>query len=154
MTTDLARQVPQAITDPETGEQIDRTDTPRIADLYRRMKEYTAQWRDAQDWCRDALIDAADERHEWTFTIDGVQVKVDPPTAAMIDWDLDELAKLEDLLPPARYAELVQQVVVLKPQTGKLQALARQEHPGSEVAQIIKNAERRKPKQRYVKVNR
>ena len=152
MTTDLARQVPQVITDPDSGELVDRADTPRVADLYRRLRDYAKQWREAQDWCRDALIEAADTRSEWAFTAGGVKVKVDPPSAADIDWDMDELHKLEQLLPPERYGELVQQTVVLKPQTGKLQALARQAGPDSEVARIIKNAERRKPRARYVKV--
>lgn len=153
MSTDLARQVPQAITDPDTGEEILRSDTLRVVDLFQRMRAYQAQWKDAVAWCRDAIIDAADERSEWTFTAGRVKVKVDPPSAADIDWDMDGLHKLEQLLPSERYGELVVQVVVEKPQTGKLQALARQAGPDSEVARIISGAERRKPRARYVKVS-
>ena len=153
MSTDLARQVPQAITDPESGELVDRADVERVVSVYARIRGYLQQWREAGDWCRDAIIDAADERSEWAMTIGGVKVKVDPPSAADIDWDLDELHKLEELLPAERYGELVRQVVVEKPQTGKLQALARQAGSDSEVGRIITQAERRKPRARYVRVS-
>jgi hypothetical protein len=154
MTTDLARQEAQAITDPATGEVIDRADTEKVADLYRRIREVQAQWDDAKKWCARALVDAADERSEWNFSAGGVHLVVDPPSAASIDWDMDELHKLQAQLSPTKYGELVQQVVVEKPQTGKLQALARQAGADSTVGQIITRAERRKPKARYVKVTR
>jgi hypothetical protein len=150
---DLAVQVPQAITDPSSGELISRSDTPRVVDVYQRIRDAMRQWREAGDWCRDAIIDAADERSEWSFTMNGVKVKVDPPSVADIDWDIDELHKLESLVPAERYGELVRQVVVEKPQTGKLQALARQAGADSEVGRIIAGAERRKPKNRYVRVS-
>jgi hypothetical protein len=149
---DIVRQVPQAITDPDTGELVERADIERVAPLYQRIRSYLQQWREASDWCRDALIDAADERSEWAFQVGGVKVKVDPPSAAVIDWDLDELHKLESLLPAERYGELVRQVVTETPETVKLQTLARQAGPDSEVGRIILHAERRKPKARYVRV--
>lgn len=152
MTTDIAQQIPQAITDPDTGELVERSDTARVADLYQRIQQYQRQWRDAVSWCREAIIDAADERSEWTLSLPGVNLKVDPPSVADIDWNLDELHKLEALLPAERYGELVVQVVTEKPATGKLQALARQAGAESEVGRIILDAERRKPKARYVKV--
>jgi muconolactone delta-isomerase len=154
MTTDLSVHVPESIADPDSGEWISRTDTARVVDVYSRIRDYMRQWRQASDWARDAIIDAADSRSEWSFTIDGAKVKVDPPSAADIDWDLDELHKLEQLLPPERYAELVVQVVTEKPQTGKLQALARQSGADSVIWKIIIAAERRKPRARYVKVSR
>lgn len=150
--TDLAVQVPQAITDPATGELIERSDTDKVADLYRRIQDVQAQWSEARAWCARALIDAADERSEWRLTAGGVHLEIDPPSAATIDWDLDELHKLEALLPPERYGELVVQTVVEKPKTAKLQALARQAGPDSAVAEIIGRAERRKPRIRYVRV--
>lgn len=154
MTTDLAAQIPQAIIDPRTGEEVNRADTAKIADLYRYLREVQRDWKSAADWCRDRLIEYADERHEWTLILPGINLKVDPPSAADIDWDIDELHKLEALLPSERYGELVKQVVVEKPQTVKLQALARQSGPDSDVGQIIQQAERRKPKNRYIKVVR
>jgi hypothetical protein len=154
VTTDLARQEAQAITDPATGELIDRADTEKVADLYRRIQEVQAQWSDARAWCARALMDAADERSEWRFSAGGVHLAIDPPSAASIDWDMEELHKLEALLPSERYGELVVQTVIEKPQTGKLQALARQAGADSAVGEIIHRAERRKPRARYVKVAR
>lgn len=154
MSTDLARQEAQAITDPATGEIIDRADVEKVADLYQRIQDVQAQWSEARAWCARALIDAADERSEWRFTAGGVPLEIDPPSAASIDWDLDELHKLQALLPSERYAELVVQTVTEKAKTGKLQALARQAGADSEVGRIIMQAERRKPRARYVKVAR
>lgn len=146
------RQDAAVIIDPATGEEISRGDTARVADLYRRIQEVQAQWSEARAWCARALIEAADERSEWRFTAGGVNLEIDPPSAASIDWDLDELHKLEQLLPPERYAELVVQTVIEKGKTGKLQALARQAGPDSQVGQIITRAERRKARPRYVRV--
>jgi len=152
MTTDLARQEAQAITDPATGEIIDRADTAKVADLYQRIQEVQAQWSEARAWCARALIDSADARSEWTFNIGGVDVTVDPPSSASIDWDEEELAKLEELVSPERYGELVKQTVVTKVQTVKLKALARRVGPESVIGQIIARAERRRPKPRSVRV--
>lgn len=152
MTTDVARQIPQHIVDPDTGEEILRSDTAKVADVQRRIAAYLKDWKEAKAWCDAALIEAADERNEWVFDVDGLKVKVDPPSKATIDWDEEELQKLEAHLSPTRYGELVTQVVSLKPQTVKLQALARQAGPDSAVGKIIERAERRKPTGRYVKV--
>jgi len=153
-TTDLARQEAQAITDPATGEIIDRADTAKVADLYRRIQDVQAQWSEARAWCARALIDAADEASNWKLNVGGVHLEIDPPSAASIDWDLDELHKLQPLLTSERYAELVVQTVTEKPKTTKLQALARQAGADSQIGQIISHAERRKPRARYVKVAR
>jgi hypothetical protein len=152
--TDLAVQVAQAIADPESGELIERSDTPRVAELYYRIDDIMKRWNDAKRWCRAAIIDAADERNEWTLALPGLKVKVDPPAKGDITWDMDELHKLEALLPAERYGELVVQVVTEKPATGKLQALARQAGADSEVGRIILQAESRTPANRYVKVTR
>lgn len=153
MSTDLARQEAQAIVDPATGEQIDRADTERVADLYRRIKEVQAQWNDAAVWCCRALLDAADERAEWgKRRIGDVELTIDPPAAASIQWDYDELHKLEALLPAERYGELIVQTVSEKAQTKQLQALARQSGAGSAIGEIITRAERRVPRARAVRV--
>jgi len=151
---DLARQEAQSITDPATGELIDRADVEKVVDLYRRIKEVQAQWADALAWCARALIDAADERSVWVFSAAGANVKVDPPNTSTIRWNFDELHKLEALLPAERYAELVEQTVWEKAKTGKLQTLARQAGADSEIGRIINQAEVRIPATRSVKVTR
>jgi len=150
--TDIAIQEARVIIDPATGEEIDGADTAKVADLYRRIQDVQEQWSAARAWCARRLIESADERSEWRFKAGGVNLAIDPPTAASIDWNMDELHKLEELISAERYGELVVQVVTEKPQTGKLQALARQAGPDSQVGQIILRAERRKPRARYVKV--
>lgn len=151
MTTDLARQEAQAITDPATGELVDRADTEKVADLYRRIQEVQAQWSEARAWCARALIDAADERNEWSFQAGGVKLEIDPPSASSISWDIDQLHNLEPLLPPDVYAGLVVQTVTETAKTVKLQALARRVGPDSPIGQIITRAEHRKPKTRSVR---
>lgn len=152
MSTDLARQEAQAIVDPATGEEITRADTEKIADLYRRIQEVQAQWSEARAWCARALIDAADERNEWSFAAGTVKLEIDPPSTSSISWDIDELHKLESLLPPDVYAGLVVQTVTESAKTVKLQALARRVGPDSPIGQIIARAERRRPKPRSVRV--
>jgi len=152
MNVDLARQEAQAITDPATGEVIDRADTAKVADLYRRIQDVQAQWSDAGAWCARALIDAADERAQWgEVTFGDVHLNIDPPSTSSIRWDMEELHKLEALLPPERYAELIVQTVSEKAKTGKLQTLARRVGPDSEIGQIIARAEQRVPAARYVR---
>lgn len=153
MSTDLARQEAAAITDPRTGERVERADTERVADVYHYIQNIMREWGDARAWCCRALIDAADQRNEWTFTTpSGVTVEVDPPSASTIDWDLDELHKLEDLLPPDVYATLVEQTVSEKAKTRNLQTLARRRGADSDVGRIITQAERRRPRARAVRV--
>jgi hypothetical protein len=155
MSTDLARQEAQAITDPATGEVITRADTEKVADLYRRIKEVQGQWSEAAVWCVRALLDAADERSEWgKRRIGDVELTIDPPAASSIQWDYEELHKLEELLPADRYGELVVQTVSEKAETKKLQTLAKQAGEGSPIAEIITRAERRVPRARAVKVER
>jgi hypothetical protein len=152
MTSDVA--VPDQITDPDTGEVIASSDVAGVADLYRRLDAYLDQWKDAKAWCRAAIIAAADERHEWRLALPGMDIHVDPPSHSDIDWDIDELHKLESLMAPERYGELVVLTITEKPQTGKLHTLARQAGEDSVIAQIISRAERRKPKTRYVRFAR
>jgi len=153
-TTDLARQEAQVIIDPATGEIIDRADVEKVADLYQRIQDVQAQWSEAKKWCARALIDAADQRSEWgKRSIGGVKLTIPPPSTSEIEWDIDELHKLEALVPPEVYGELLVQEVVENPQTGKLKTLARQAGPDSPVGLIITRAEQRKPKTRYVTVN-
>jgi len=155
VTTDLARQEAQAITDPATGEVIDRSDTDKVADLYERIKQVREDWNDAYAWCARALIDAADERSEWgKVNIGGVPLEIDPPSSASIRWNYDLLHKLEALLPSERYAELVEQTVTEKAKTVQLQALARRAGPDSEIGKIITEAEQRVPKMRGVRIAR
>lgn len=150
---DITRQDAAAITDPRTGELVERSDTEKVAEVYQYIQGIMSEWGDARAWCCRALIEAADQRNEWTFTTEGgVSLEIDPPSASTIDWDLDELHKLEDLLPPDVYGELVVQTVSEKAKTQKLQTLARRRGADSDIAKIISQAERRRPRARAVRV--
>lgn len=148
MTTDLEQAPPRDVVDPFTGELIPRTDLKSVTLLIRKIRDQEQVFRRIKDWATEAVIEYCDERAEWTVTFGGFKVSVPPPTASDVDWDLDELHKLEDLLPSDRYGELVKQIVVEKPDTRALHNAAK---AGGEIAEIITRAERRKPKTRYLR---
>lgn len=148
MSTELDQAPPRDVVDPFTGELIPRTDLERATLLVRKIRDQEQVFRRIKEWATDAVVEHCDERAEWTVDFGGFKVSVPPPTASDIDWDLDELHKLEDLLPSDRYGELVKQIVVEKPDTRALHNAAK---AGGEIAAIIERAERRKPKTRYLK---
>lgn len=147
---DIYQEVVQELVDPESGEIVHRSDVAAVARLHRKISEIERQFREAKRWATDALLEVMDERAEWTLHVGAMKITAPSPDAAAVDWDLDELAKLEGLLPSDRYGELVQQVVTLKPVTKKLQTAAK---AGGEIGAIIRRAERRTPRARYVRVS-
>lgn len=148
--TDLVTQVAQEVVDPQTGEVIHRQDVPAVGRLYKKIREFEQQFRNVKAWANDALIEHMDERAEWTIHAAGMKFSAPSPAAADVEWDLEELEKLQEHLPADRYAELVKQTVVYEPQTVKLHQAAK---AGGAIAEIIERAETRKPKRRYVKVS-
>ncbi len=148
MSTDLTPAPPRDIVDPFTGELITRSDLQRATLLVRKIRDQEQTFRRIKEWVTDAVAEYCDENAEWTVDFGGFKVSVPPPTASDIEWDLDELHKLEALLPAHRYGELVQQVVSEKANT---RALQNAKKAGGEIAAIIERAERRKPKSRYLR---
>lgn len=142
-------ETPREVVDPFTGELVTRNNLREAALLVRRIREAEAQFGKLKKGISDWFADYCDERAEWTVDFGGFKVSMPAPTAAEIDWDLDELHKLEALLPPERYGELVKQVVSEKPMTLKLQNAAK---AGGEIGAIIERAQRRKPKTRYIAI--
>lgn len=148
MSTDLDQAPPRDVVDPFTGELITRSDPVACAKLVRKIRDFEHDFSRLKKWATDAFAEFADERAEWTHHVAGMTIRIDPPTASDIDWDYDELHKLEALLPPERYGELVKQTVVEKANTLKLQNAAK---VGGEVGAIIDRAQRRRPKNRSLK---
>ena len=148
---DLTHEIVHEVKDPETGEIIARTDLPAVARLWKKVDDVQRQWKDVKAWANQAIIDYLDAQAKWTIEAGGLKVSAPSPEAADVHWDLDELAKLEALLPSERYAELVRQTVILEPQTGELHKAAK---AGGRIAEIIMRAESRTPKRRYARVSR
>lgn len=148
--TDLQvhEEAPREVVDPFTGELVTRSDLQKTALLVRKIRDQERSFGKIKQWAADAFAEHCDERAEWTVDFGGFKVSVPPPTASDIDWDLEELHKLESLLPSERYGELVKQVVTEKADTRALQNAAK---AGGEIAEIIQRAERRKPKPRYLR---
>lgn len=141
-------EAPREVLDPFTGELVTATDLRSAALLIRRIREAEAQFAKLKKGITGWFADYCDERAEWTVDFGGFKVSVPPPTASDIDWQMDELEKLEALLPPDRYAELVKQTVSYEPQTRALQNAAK---AGGEIGQIIERAQVRRPKKRYLR---
>lgn len=145
---EIAQKAAERMLDEATGEIIDRTDTPSVARFLKRVIEAERAAVKAKRWCVQALLDYGDERKEWGRVNVGLfKVEIDPPTASSLDWDDQELLKLENLLPRDRYLELCRPTVTLKPDGRKLKAIM-QRDPESEVGQVIRRAEIRRPKTR------
>lgn len=141
-------EAPREVVDPFTGELVLRSDLAKTALLIRKIRDQERSFSKIKQWATDAFAEHCDERAEWTVDFGGFKVSIPPPTASDIDWQMDELEKLEALLPPERYAELVKQTVTYEPQTRALQNAAK---AGGEIGAIIARAERRKPKTRYLR---
>lgn len=148
MSTGLDPAPQREMVNPFTGELVARGDIPNAVKLARTIRDYKHTFDQIQRWVTDQYAEFCDERAEWTHHIAGMTVSIPPPTASDIDWDIDELHKLEALLPADRYGELVQQVVTEKPNT---RALQNAKKAGGDIGAIIERAERRKPKSRYLK---
>lgn len=139
------------VVDHRTGEEISHDDIPRIADILDDAR--TVRYRLGQiiDAAQTAILDHMDAQAQWTLRIPGFKATGDSPGAADVEWDMDELHKLEERLPHDRYADCVQTVVTEKPITAELRRVAK---AGGEIAAIIKRAEVRKPKRRRVSISR
>lgn len=143
--------VRQVVIDHRTGEEVSPSDTERVADILDDARTLRYRLGRIISAAEAALLDAMDERAEWTLRIPGYKLSGDSPEAAEVEWDLDELRKLEALLPSDRYAACVRLEVTEKPITSELRKVAK---AGGEVAEIIQRAEHRKPKRRRVTVSR
>ena len=141
----LVTQVAQEVVDPQTGEVIHRKDIPAVGRLLGKVRDLQRQFRNLNEWANDAIVEYMDERAEWTIHAAGMKFSAPSPEAADIEWDLEELEKLQEHLPADRYGELVRMEISHKPQTVKLHQAAK---AGGEIAKIIERAERRTPKQR------
>lgn len=148
--TSLVEQVAQEVVDPQTGEVIHRQDIPAVTRLYQKIRDFEREFRTVKQWANEAILEAMDNRAEWTINAGGLKLSAPSPEAADITWDLEELEKLQEHLPADRYAELVKQTVVYEPQTVKLHQAAK---AGGEIGDIIRRAESRRAKRRYVKVS-
>src|SRR5437773_170346 len=98
---------------------------PRIADILDDAR--TVRYRLGQiiTAAEQAILDHMDEHAQWTLRIPGFKATGDSPEAADVEWDMDELHKLEALLPHDRYADCVQTTVTEKPITAELRRVAK-----------------------------
>lgn len=147
--SDLERVPVPEMLDTETGEMIARSDTPRVAALLAKIRRYEVEYRKAKAWANEALIEAMDRDAKWTLHYPNLTVTAPSPTSAEIQWDTNELAKLEQLLPRDRFVELLNPHIAYKPDTRGLHNAAK---AGGVIAEIIQAAEQRKPARRYVSV--
>ncbi len=104
MSTDLVTQ--DQILDIRTGELVPTTDTAKVADILRHLRDYRQQLMEGVKACEAVLIEEARRQGTKTLHVDGAEATI--TGGAKLEWDVEVLDELRAAgLPDERYADLV-----------------------------------------------
>ena len=134
--SEIAKQVPQALVLPHTGELIDLADTQSVAVALDSIRAHEQQLREIKGYLTDALVQEASRQGTKTLHLDWLDVEIGG--GEEVSWDIEQLHKLQDAgLPADRFDALVRMKVeyrVSAQEAKRISAL------NKEYAHIIENA--------------
>lgn len=149
-------QLPQAPTSeevivlPHTGELISLTEVLPVAKALDDIRAHESQLRDIKRILTDALVAESERQGSKTLHLQYLDVEIGGGGA--VEWDMEELAKLQDAgLPEERYDALIRMTVSYSVDAREANRIA---GANEEYARIIQNARSEVPAPHRVSVRR